>query len=153
MLLAPSLGELILDDCPQMEQVISKEKATAQLGPTSEQPFQNLARLSLRHLPKLESVYWTPLPFPALEFFQIKRCLKLRSLPLSFERTKGNRLKLDIDKESIQGVEWEDEATRQRVSDQIHIRSVPSSSSSIVLFLSILFCFREFARYGSVCQI
>jgi len=116
LLLSPSLGELRLTDCPQMKEVISKEKATALLGQTSQQPFQNLKVLYLSTLPELESIYWTPLPFPALQLLHISNCPKLRRLPLNFESAKGNRVNVNFDQQSIQGFEWEDEATKQRFS-------------------------------------
>ncbi|CAA7030612.1 unnamed protein product [Microthlaspi erraticum] len=122
LLVAPSLGELVLIDCPQMKEVISKEKATAQLGQTSQQPFQSLKVLSLSNLPELESIYWTPLPFPFLEILHIMRCPKLRRLPLNFESAKGNQLDVDFDEESMQGVEWEDEATKERFTHLSNIR-------------------------------
>ncbi|KAL1213986.1 putative disease resistance protein [Cardamine amara subsp. amara] len=114
LLFAPSLGDLSLIHCPQIEGIISREKAMAQLGHTSEQPFQNLTRLSLRDLPELESIYWTPLPFPVLEYLQIKRCPKLRKLPFNSESSKGNQLQIELEEESV---EWEDEATKQHFSN------------------------------------
>ncbi|CAA7026299.1 unnamed protein product [Microthlaspi erraticum] len=127
LLVAPSLSLLRLDSCPEMEEVISEKKAMAQLGLTSEQPFQNLTSLYLDALPALESIYWNPLPFPVLEYLRIRGCPKLTRLPLNFESTKGDRFKIDIDRRSIQGVKWEDDATERRVFSQMDDMSVPST--------------------------
>ncbi|CAH2046070.1 unnamed protein product [Thlaspi arvense] len=140
LLYAPSLKHLGLFYCPQLEQVVSKEKAMEQVGHTSEHPFQNLISLSLLDLPQLENIYWAPLPFPVMECMQISRCPKLRRIPLDSDSAKGNQVRLHLEKEWIKGVEWEDEATKQRVSHLNNIsRSVPSS----------LFCFGDFAQNGS----
>lgn len=116
LLLAPCIGDLSVSECPQMEEVISKEKAMARLGHTSEQPFQNLTKLVLDGLPKLESIYWTPLPFPVLEYLEIRRCPELRRLPFDFESAIGNQIEMKIEEQWIKVVEWEDEATKQRFS-------------------------------------
>ncbi|CAE6214278.1 unnamed protein product [Arabidopsis arenosa] len=99
-----------------MEEVISKEKAMARLGHTSEQPFQNLTKLVLDGLPKLESIYWAPLPFPVLEYLEIRHCPELRRLPFNFESSIGNQIEMKIEEQWIKVVEWEDEATKQRFS-------------------------------------
>ncbi|KAG7536088.1 Protein kinase domain [Arabidopsis suecica] len=117
LLLAPCLGGLSVSECPQMEEVISKEKAMVKLGHTSEQPFQNLTKLVLDGLPKLESIYWNPLPFPVLEYLEIRRCPELRRLPFNFESAIGNQVEIKIEEQLIKIVEWEDEATKQRFSN------------------------------------
>ncbi|XP_010494959.1 PREDICTED: probable disease resistance protein At5g47260 isoform X2 [Camelina sativa] len=116
LLLAPCLGDLSVSECPQMEEVISKEKAMTKLGHTSEQPFQNLTKLVLDGLPKLESIYWTPLPFPVLEYLEIRRCPELRRHPFNSESAVGNQVEMKIDEKWIKVVELEDEATKQRFS-------------------------------------
>ncbi|EOA14559.1 hypothetical protein CARUB_v10027797mg [Capsella rubella] len=116
LLLAPCLGDLSVSECPQMEEVISKEKAMAKLGHASEQPFQNLTKLVLDGLPKLESIYWTPLPFPVLEYLEIRCCPELRRLPFNSESTIGNQVQMKIEEQLIKVVEWEDDATKQRFS-------------------------------------
>ncbi|KAL1196545.1 putative disease resistance protein [Cardamine amara subsp. amara] len=85
----------------------------AQLGHTSEQPFQNLRRLSLCDLPELESIYWTPLPLPVLEYLKISYCPKLRKLPFNSESAIENQVEMKLE----EAVEWEDEATKQRFSN------------------------------------
>ncbi|KAJ0228713.1 EDS1 [Hirschfeldia incana] len=113
LLVAPNLDDLSLLDCQQIEQIIKKEKATADM---SEEPFQNLTRLNLDSLPRLESIYWTPLPFPFLKYLCIRGCPKLRRLPFNSKSAKGNQVRSDIEQEWIKGAEWEDEATKQRFS-------------------------------------
>lgn len=116
LLLAPCVGDLSVSECPQMEEVISKEKAMTKLGYTSEQPFQNLTKLVLDGLPKLKSIYWTPLPFPNLEYVEIRRCPELRKLPFNSESAIGNQVEMKIEEQWIKVFEWEDEAQIQRFS-------------------------------------
>lgn len=113
LLLAPNLADLRLLECQQIEHIIKKEKATADM---SEQPFRNLTRLSLDSLPRLESIYWTSLPFPVLKDLCIRGCPKLRRLPFNSNSTKRNQVRSDLGQEWIKGVEWEDEATKQHFS-------------------------------------
>ncbi|RID75915.1 hypothetical protein BRARA_B02929, partial [Brassica rapa] len=108
LLLAPNLGDLRLLECQQIEHIINKEKPT---GDMSEEPFQNLTRLSLESLPQLESIYWTPLPFPVLKDLCIRGCPKLRRRPFS---NKGNQVRSDVGQK---GVEREDEAMKQHLSN------------------------------------
>ncbi|KAG5382713.1 hypothetical protein IGI04_034183 [Brassica rapa subsp. trilocularis] len=114
LILAPNLADLRLLDCQHIEHIINQEKATADI---SEQPFQNLTRLSLDSLPRLESIYWTPLPFPVLKYLYIKGCPKLRTLPFNSNTAKGNQVLSDIEQELIKEVEWKYEATKQHFSE------------------------------------
>nr|VDD25556.1 unnamed protein product [Brassica oleracea] len=115
LLCTPFLQDLSLIKC-DIRQLISKEKAKAQLGRMSEQPLQYLTRLSLYDLPNLESIHWTLLRFPVLEYLRIGLCPQLKRLPFDSETAKGNQLQLDIDEQCMHGVRWEDEATKQRFS-------------------------------------
>ena len=59
-------------------------------------------------LPELESIYWTPLPLPVLEYLKISDCPKLRKLPFNYESAIENQVEMKLE----EGVEWEDEATK-----------------------------------------
>ncbi|VYS69578.1 unnamed protein product [Arabidopsis thaliana] len=117
LLVAQCLGDLSVSECPEMKEVISKVKAMDELGHSCEQPFQNLTKLVLDGLPKLESIYWTPLPFPVLEYLEIRRCPELRRLPFNSESAIGNQVEMKIEEQWIKVIKWEDEATKQRFSD------------------------------------
>ncbi|XP_010422300.1 PREDICTED: probable disease resistance protein At5g47260, partial [Camelina sativa] len=85
LLLAPNLDNLRVYECPQIEEIISKDKSMTQqlgVGDNSEQPFLNLTSLILEGLPDLKSIYWTPLTFPVLKSIQISRCPKLGRRPV-----------------------------------------------------------------------
>ncbi|KAG5382986.1 hypothetical protein IGI04_034456 [Brassica rapa subsp. trilocularis] len=78
----------------------------------------NLVRLSIQYsdeleeLPRLESIYWSHLPFPFLRLTEIRNCPKLRKLPLN--ATSVSRVeKLSISA-PISNFEWEDEDTLNR---------------------------------------
>jgi disease resistance protein RPS2 len=113
LLLFPNLGMLIIENSEEVEEIINKEKATNLAGIT---PFQKLKILRMRNLPKLESIYWCPLPFPLLRFIHAIQCPKLRKLP--FDATSAPRLgEISITMrpgEQITDLEWEDEDTKNR---------------------------------------
>jgi disease resistance protein RPS2 len=113
ILFAPNLVYLYIEDSREVGEIINKEKAT---NLTSITPFLKLERLILYNLPKLESIYWSPLHFPRLLIIHVLDCPKLRKLPLNatsvplveefqirmYPPGLGNEL------------EWEDEDTKNR---------------------------------------
>ncbi|CAA7029060.1 unnamed protein product [Microthlaspi erraticum] len=121
LLYAPNLTDLLVEASIQIEDIISKEKAenifTEEEGGTII-PFQRLEYFRLNHLPKLKSIYWSPLPFPRLSKFRIKRCPNLRKLPLDSKSgcsNPGEDLVIhNVEQYWIDKVEWEDEATKER---------------------------------------
>ncbi|EFH64360.1 hypothetical protein ARALYDRAFT_893399 [Arabidopsis lyrata subsp. lyrata] len=80
LLFAPNLVSLQFQYSDEVEEIINKEKAT---NLTAISPFQKLESLYLVYLPKLESIYWSPLPFPLLKHITAYRCPKLRKLPIN----------------------------------------------------------------------
>nr|VDD59058.1 unnamed protein product [Brassica oleracea] len=116
LLFAPNLTLLDVHMSRRLEEIISKEKAESVLE-NNIIPFQKLEELSLMMLPQLKSIYWNALPFQRLRWLHIRKgCPKLRKLPLNSESVV-NVEKLVIgcdDKEWLERVEWEDEATRLR---------------------------------------
>ncbi|KAG2260763.1 hypothetical protein Bca52824_080057 [Brassica carinata] len=100
----------------QLEDIISKEKAGNVLE-NNIIPFQKLEVLILVTLPQLKSIYWNALPFQRLRYLDIRgNCQKLRKLPLN-SKSVVDVEKLVIycpDKEWLERVEWEEEATRLR---------------------------------------
>uniref|UniRef100_M4EDR4 Uncharacterized protein n=1 Tax=Brassica campestris TaxID=3711 RepID=M4EDR4_BRACM len=117
LLFAPNLAHLRVADSVQLEEIISKEKAESVLENNIIIPFQKLEFLYLTDLPELKSIYWNALPFQRLRKLYIRSdCPKLRKLPLN-SKSVLNVEKLVIecpDKEWIERIEWEDEATRLR---------------------------------------
>nr|AFD62209.1 nonfunctional CC-NBS-LRR disease resistance protein R180-Wei-0 [Arabidopsis thaliana] len=113
ILFAPNLVFLQIRDSREVGEIINKEKAT---NLTSITPFRKLETLYLYGLSKLESIYWSPLPFPRLLIIHVLHCPKLRKLPLNatsvplveefqirtYPPEQGNEL------------EWEDEDTKNR---------------------------------------
>ncbi|XP_048597733.1 disease resistance protein RFL1-like isoform X2 [Brassica napus] len=117
LLFAPNLAHLRVADSVQLEEIISKEKAESVLENNIIIPFQKLEFLYLTDLPELKSIYWNALPFQRLRKLYIRSdCPKLRKLPLN-SKSVLNVEKLVIechDKEWLERVEWEDDATRLR---------------------------------------
>ncbi|XP_048594192.1 disease resistance protein RPS5-like [Brassica napus] len=118
LLFAPNLRALELDSLNQVEDIIIKEKAADIL--TEEEagtiiPFQKLEFFQVYGLPKLKSIYWSPLPFPRLREFNIYNSPNLRKLPL--DSRSGSSIELAIhngEQYYRDKVEWEDEATKER---------------------------------------
>ncbi|CAN7064262.1 unnamed protein product [Brassica oleracea var. botrytis] len=99
----------------QPKEVVSKEKAD-EMEVKGIIPFGKLETLVMVDLPAVESIYWTPLPFPCLREMYIHGCPKLRKLPLD-SRSVAEVENFVIEygpADWIRGVKWEDKATRLR---------------------------------------
>ncbi|KAJ4891396.1 Disease resistance protein (NBS-LRR class) family [Raphanus sativus] len=114
LMYAPSLTNLHVEMSFQTEEIISREKVMKIGGEKFTTPFLKLESLSLVFLYAMKSIYWSPLPFPALKYLKIHRCPDLRKLPLDSASAKGRDLVLYAYKEWLRDVEWEDEATKNR---------------------------------------
>ncbi|CAH8256274.1 unnamed protein product [Arabidopsis lyrata] len=111
LLFAPNLVFLRISDSREVEEIINKEKATNLTGIT---PFQKLEFFSVEKLPKLESIYWSPLPFPLLKHIFAYCCPKLRKLPLNATSVPlVDEFKIEMDSQETE-LEWEDEDTKNR---------------------------------------
>ena len=119
LLFAPNLTHLYVQDSGQLEDIIGKEKAGSVLENKrcTIIPFQKLEVLFLVELHELKSIYWNALPFQRLRYLHIRgSCPKLRKLPLNSKSVVDvERFVIYcFDKEWLERVEWEDEATRLR---------------------------------------
>ncbi|EOA33295.1 hypothetical protein CARUB_v10019813mg [Capsella rubella] len=120
LLFAPNLVELRIVRSEELEEIINKEKATNLTGMI---PFLKLESLRLNRLPKLESIYWSPLPFPFLRELTAQNCPKLRKLPLnatSVPQVEEFVIYMDP-REQGNGLEWEDEDTKNRFLSSINL--------------------------------
>jgi disease resistance protein RPS2 len=114
ILFAPNLVNLDIRDSREVGEIINKEKAINLTSIIT--PFQKLERLFLYGLPKLESIYWSPLPFPLLSNIVVKYCPKLRKLPLnatSVPLVEEFEIRMDPPEQENE-LEWEDEDTKNR---------------------------------------
>ncbi|KAG7542926.1 P-loop containing nucleoside triphosphate hydrolase [Arabidopsis thaliana x Arabidopsis arenosa] len=88
LLFAPNLTYLDVRFAEQLEDIISEEKAASFTDENANIiiPFQKLECLSLSDLPKLKSIYWTPLSFPRLSELAVQEhCPKLKKLSIEFQ--------------------------------------------------------------------
>ncbi|XP_010473486.1 PREDICTED: probable disease resistance protein At1g63360 [Camelina sativa] len=116
LIFAPNLRTLEFIDSYDIEDIINKEKA-CEVEESGNVPFQKLNVLHFENLPKLKSIYWSPLPFPCLEKIVVRGCPNLKKLPLDSKSGKQGENGCIISYESpgwIKDVEWEDEATKLR---------------------------------------
>ncbi|XP_020874215.1 probable disease resistance protein At4g14610 [Arabidopsis lyrata subsp. lyrata] len=119
LLFAPNLTYLYVRFAEQLEDIISEEKAASFTDENANIiiPFQKLECLSLSDLPKLKSIYWTPLSFPRLSELAVQEhCPKLKKLPLN---SKSGTADVELvikygENKWLEGVEWEDKATELR---------------------------------------
>ncbi|KAG7547592.1 Leucine-rich repeat [Arabidopsis suecica] len=119
LLFAPNLTYLDVRFAEQLEDIISEEKAASFTDENANIiiPFQKLECLSLSDLPKLKSIYWTPLSFPRLSELAVQEhCPKLKKLPLN---SKSGTADVELvvkygENKWLEGVEWEDKATELR---------------------------------------
>ncbi|KAL0693840.1 hypothetical protein Bca4012_061020 [Brassica carinata] len=116
LMFAPNIKSFHVSDSRELEDIINKEKACKgdQSGIV---PFPKLVSLKLNNLPKLKNVYWNPLPLPYLHKIHVSECPNLKKLPLDSQSGKHGEDELIIrytEQEWIDGVEWEDEATKTR---------------------------------------
>ncbi|CAH2048039.1 unnamed protein product [Thlaspi arvense] len=112
LMFAPNLRSLHVRGANELEDIINKEKASKE-----DVPFPNLISMILENLPMLKNIYWRPLPFPCLKKIYVERCPNLKKLPLDSKSGTHGEDGLVItyeEQEWIDGVEWEDEATKTR---------------------------------------
>ncbi|KAL1219140.1 putative disease resistance protein [Cardamine amara subsp. amara] len=140
VLFAPNLVILSIDYSDDVEEIINKEKSTTL---TDIPPFQKLEILYLQCLPKLESIYWSPLPFQVLGHIKVIDCPNLRKFPLnaaSVPRLEEFVIEM-YPREQKTELEWEDEDTKNRF--------LPSSFKLVTISLN-LFCFSYFMFFSSL---
>ncbi|KAL1214776.1 putative disease resistance protein [Cardamine amara subsp. amara] len=116
LMFAPNLRILDVVMTGELEDIINKEKA-CQVENSGILPFPKLSELRLVYLSKLKNIYWTPLPFPCLASISIRGCPNLKKLPLDSKSGKQSEKGLIIiytQKKWLEGVEWEDQATKTR---------------------------------------
>ncbi|AAC13910.1 T1F9.20 [Arabidopsis thaliana] len=158
ILFAPNLVVLFIEDSREVGEIINKEKAT---NLTSITPFLKLERLILCYLPKLESIYWSPLPFPLLLNIDVEECPKLRKLPLNATSApKVEEFRILMYPPEL---EWEDEDTKNRFlpemvststssKDPLLRNGIPrclkSESTLLLLILLYLSSCRAFGLYN-----
>ncbi|KAG2302199.1 hypothetical protein Bca52824_030850 [Brassica carinata] len=117
LLFAPNLGWLDVRDSPQIEEIISQEKAARFMNGEADEtmmPFLKLKHLDLACLEQLSSIYWSPLSFPCLMKISIFGCPNLWTLPLGSSSANGCNLVIHGEEEWIEELQWDEEGTKER---------------------------------------
>ncbi|WCJ40624.1 Disease resistance protein (CC-NBS-LRR class) family [Euphorbia peplus] len=108
-----NLTILKLQNCEELEEIISNRK----MGETCEgddwEPFAKLEILTLENLPELKSIYWKTLPFQSLKKIEVRDCSLLKKLPLDSHSANANELLIiEGEEDWWKNIEWEDDGTR-----------------------------------------
>ncbi|GAY68091.1 hypothetical protein CUMW_261470 [Citrus unshiu] len=108
-----NLKELAVDDCYDIEEIISVEK----LSEVSEMMgelnlFAKLETLTLGGASNLKRIYRDPLPFPQLKQINVWECPKLEKLPLNSSSAKGRTIVIRGEEERWEELQREDQATQ-----------------------------------------
>ncbi|CDY35148.1 BnaA09g17850D [Brassica napus] len=115
LLFAPNLGWLDVRESPQIEEIISEEKAARFMnGEATMMPFLKLKHLDLAYLDQLSSIYWSPLSFPCLMKISIFGCPNLWKLPLGSSSANGCNLVIHGEEEWIEELQWDEEGTKEQ---------------------------------------
>lgn len=146
LMFAPNLSKLTIVTAKQLEDIISKDK----VEPVTK-PFQKLRFLQLHGLPKLKSIYKSPLPFPCLMNIDVRECPMLKKLPLDSKSTMGQDLVIEYgERKWIEEIEWEDEATKDRFLSSCKFKEVIISLSLILFDSLFLYVSLSFHCFGLV---
>ncbi|CAH2048041.1 unnamed protein product [Thlaspi arvense] len=113
LMFSPNLRYLDVRDAEELKDIIKKERV-CEGEESGIVPFPKLVSLTLDNLPMLKNIYCRPLPLPCLEEINVTKCPNLKKVPLDSQSGENGLIINYREKEWIEGVEWEDEATRTR---------------------------------------
>ena len=118
LLFAPNLTCLEVGFSKELEDIISREKATSVTEVQTDVivPFQKLEYIKLWDLPLLNNIFKSPLPFPKLRYISVRNSPKLKYLPVDSQSVfMINELVIYYsEREWLDALQWEDEATQRR---------------------------------------
>ncbi|GAY60087.1 hypothetical protein CUMW_199380, partial [Citrus unshiu] len=114
LFLAPNLKRVEIENCQDMEEIISSEKLSEVPAEVMENliPFARLERLILEELKNLKTVHSKALPFPYLKEMSVDRCPLLKKLPLDCNRGLERKIVIKGQRRWWNELQWDDEATQ-----------------------------------------
>ena len=113
LIYAPCLQSLAVGACESMEELIggSDGASVVEANPAL---FSRLTTLRLEKLPKLRRICNWVLPFPSLKIIYVHSCENLKKLPFDSNTGKHSLKKIRAKQNWWEGLQWEDEAVKQR---------------------------------------
>ncbi|KAM7268185.1 hypothetical protein ACFE04_010351 [Oxalis oulophora] len=132
LILAPNLTHIHVSCCSDIIEVINMEN----LGESENlNLFAKLETLELLCLPNLQSICKYALSFPQLKTLRMRRCEKLKKLPINSSTSKDIKFIIwsmrsseseseSVEKEWWNNLEWEDEATRIAFSNRVEEETI-----------------------------
>ncbi|XP_065866902.1 probable disease resistance protein At1g12290 [Euphorbia lathyris] len=115
LILVPNLAILKVQNCEEMEEVISSRRMGENRNEDKWEPFAKLEILRLENLPALKSIYWKTLAFQNLKKMEVIDCSVLKKLPLDSHSATANTnelLVIEAQEDWWENIEWEDDESR-----------------------------------------
>ncbi|XP_065866904.1 putative disease resistance protein At4g10780 [Euphorbia lathyris] len=113
LILVPNLAILKIQNCEEMEEVISSRRMSENCNGENWEPFDKLEILRLENLPELKSIYWKTLGFQYLKKIEVVECCLLKRLPLDSHSANVNeQLMIEAEEDWWKNIEWEDDESR-----------------------------------------
>ncbi|KDO42265.1 hypothetical protein CISIN_1g0487892mg, partial [Citrus sinensis] len=111
---APNLKRVEIENCQDMEEIISSEKLSEVPAEVMENliPFARLERLILEELKNLKTIHSKALPFPCLKEMSVDGCPLLKKLPLDCNRGLERKIIIKGQRRWWNELQWYDEATQ-----------------------------------------
>ena len=114
---APKLQYLHIVDSKIIEKLIEDERSEGSEIESGLSVFSRLICLALLNLPKLESIYEHPLPFPSLRRIFVQNCPRLKKLPFDSSICMSKKLEnINGRQKWWDGLEWNDQTLKHNLT-------------------------------------
>ncbi|TXG69138.1 hypothetical protein EZV62_004073 [Acer yangbiense] len=110
LIYAPTIQYLWVDNCPELEEIISNDLGSSEIEENIEL-FSKLESVNLVSLPSLKGICRGAMPFPSLQNLEVMDCTSLRKIPFDSSSAKKSLNAIKGSKTWWDALEWDDEAT------------------------------------------
>ncbi|KAJ4718283.1 Disease resistance protein [Melia azedarach] len=111
LMFAPNLKDIRIDWCENIEEMIKLDEVPTEVVENLI-PFAKLQFILVEDLKNLKSIYSKPLPFPHLKELTVKRCPKLKKLPLDCSSAAECKFVIWGEEWWWKELQWDDQATQ-----------------------------------------
>ncbi|PKI64825.1 hypothetical protein CRG98_014821 [Punica granatum] len=120
---APRLANLTIEDCSAMRELIGPNVDDFHVDGI----FSCLFELHLTDLPEFESICREKLPFPSLKRLEVRRCPKLKKLPLDRRSARGRSLANVGEQEWWDRLQGDDQQTKKFFATKFNVLEKPQN--------------------------